>query len=366
MILPSTSGLKTSSLSRIFDNVTESYKYFWFNAVFQKILEGCREISYEDLVDDMIASAWYMVSEYHLNLGPSDTMEKLIINLQKTAPFSPSEKKDRILEFLAKSQDADIISKKKMLINEVPYRLQSTLLTLTAEDWKKGPRKKIEFINSHEGLIYSFGEYNGLSTRIFINDEWAAYINDNAAFLEGWYRYSLIRYLQRRNPSVPGIPDKLEPPAERNLADVAKYWRSVLEIRQLKEIYGGTILEKDDISIDHFIPWSYIASDELWNLHPTTKAINSSKSNNLPDWDKYFLPLCRIEYASYQIMQNYPQLKDSFERLAKSHCTSIETKERLYSRKGLSIDSFSASLKEVLEPQYRTAENCGFRTWALS
>ena len=65
-------------------------------------------------------------------------------------------------------------------------------------------------------------------------------------------------------------------------------------------------------------------------------------------------------------MQNYPQLKDSFERLAKSHCTSIETKERLYSRKGLSIDSFSASLKEVLEPQYRAAENCGFRTWALS
>jgi len=24
----------------------------------------------EELIDDMIANAWYMVTEYHLNLGP--------------------------------------------------------------------------------------------------------------------------------------------------------------------------------------------------------------------------------------------------------------------------------------------------------
>ncbi|MBE5919975.1 MAG: hypothetical protein E7272_09045 [Pseudobutyrivibrio ruminis] len=25
-----------------------------------------------------------------------------------------------------------------------------------------------------------------------------------------------------------------------------------------------------DISIDHFVPWSYVAHDEMWNLNPTT------------------------------------------------------------------------------------------------
>ena len=53
------------------------------------------------------------------------------------------------------------------------------------------------------------------------------------------------------------------------------------------------ILELVDqkISVDHFVPWQYVAHDELWNLHPTTKSINSSKSNNLPVWDRYFSQL---------------------------------------------------------------------------
>ncbi|MDY5576621.1 MAG: HNH endonuclease domain-containing protein [Lachnospiraceae bacterium] len=40
-------------------------------------------------------------------------------------------------------------------------------------------------------------------------------------------------------------------------------------------------MTENDISIDHFVPWSYVAHDEMWNLNPTTKSINSSKRNNL-------------------------------------------------------------------------------------
>jgi len=51
-----------------------------------------------------------------------------------------------------------------------------------------------------------------------------------------------------------------------------------------------------DISIDHFVPWSYVAHDEMWNLNPTTKSINSFKSNKLPDWNTYFKRLAMLEY----------------------------------------------------------------------
>ena len=37
-----------------------------------------------------------------------------------------------------------------------------------------------------------------------------------------------------------------------------------------------------DISIDHVIPWSYMYSDDLWNLVYVHKGCNSSKSNVLP------------------------------------------------------------------------------------
>lgn len=40
---------------------------------------------------------------------------------------------------------------------------------------------------------------------------------------------------------------------------------------------------ESDFSIDHVIPWSYLYSDDLWNLVYVHKNCNSSKSNNIPD-----------------------------------------------------------------------------------
>lgn len=39
----------------------------------------------------------------------------------------------------------------------------------------------------------------------------------------------------------------------------------------------------DGESVDQFIPWSYLYSEDLWNLVLVKKSANSSKSNNVPD-----------------------------------------------------------------------------------
>ena len=88
---PSDNRLKINELSRIFDKKTESYKLFWFGSLLSNILNGKTIISFNELINDMIATAWYMVSEYHLNLGPSDTMEKLILSLDGITPLKPSD-----------------------------------------------------------------------------------------------------------------------------------------------------------------------------------------------------------------------------------------------------------------------------------
>ena len=74
---------------------------------------------------------------------------------------------------------------------------------------------------------------------------------------------------------------------------------------RLKNLQRKGELTEKDISIDHFVPWSYVANDEIWNLHPTTKSINSAKSNNLPRWEAYFKKLSALEYQSYQLMWKY-------------------------------------------------------------
>ena len=68
--LPSSSQLNTRSLARIFDNKSESYKLFWFKAILEHVLKGESEIYFDALVNTMLKNAWYMVSEFKLNLGP--------------------------------------------------------------------------------------------------------------------------------------------------------------------------------------------------------------------------------------------------------------------------------------------------------
>lgn len=41
-------------------------------------------------------------------------------------------------------------------------------------------------------------------------------------------------------------------------------------------------IEEKELSIDHVIPWSYLYSDDLWNLVYVHKSCNSSKSNVIP------------------------------------------------------------------------------------
>ena len=57
MQLPYSEELNIENFSRLFDNTSECYKFFWFKAIVGKVVEGTQEITYEDLADEMIAEA---------------------------------------------------------------------------------------------------------------------------------------------------------------------------------------------------------------------------------------------------------------------------------------------------------------------
>ena len=81
---------------------------------------------------------------------------------------------------------------------------------------------------------------------------------------------------------------------------------------------SGKLKNVVDISIDHFVPFSFVSSDEFWNLNPTTKSINR------PSGERYFNPLANIEYQSYTLIYRYPQVRELFEKTAKGHFSSPE------------------------------------------
>ena len=363
MQLPKSEQLNIASLSRLFDNKSECYKLFWFQAILNHVCKGQQEISFEELIDDMIANAWYMVTEYHLNLGPRDKLEEAVNYISSITAMLPNVKQQEVLDWLKSCTDPAVIRYKRILTLNVPFRLQAPFLDrFRCDTWNCGSRELSERINRQERLIYYFLEYAGLNTKIHIVPEWMEYLQENQEILRGWIQYNIILYLQRRNPSVPGISDKLYPPQERKLEKVKKYWKLLSALVPIREIYGENLLASDNISIDHFVPWSYVAHDEFWNLHPTTRAINSSKSNHLPAWEIYFPRFAELEHRSYEMIWKYDAVRNEFRKCAKEHLNNPEFGHRLY-REGLGAEEFKQQLRDVLYPVYLSAKTCGFSSW---
>lgn len=92
--LPGSGGLQIEYFSHLFDNTSECYKMFWFQVIVKKILAGQTSASYGEIIDEMIADAWYMVAEYHLNLGLRDNLEMIRANQGHSIPVDvkPDEK----------------------------------------------------------------------------------------------------------------------------------------------------------------------------------------------------------------------------------------------------------------------------------
>jgi len=97
---------------------------------------------------------------------------------------------------------------------------------------------------------------------------------------------------------------KLIKPIERKgLTKQRKFWDTFIDNHNadIKCIYTGEPIIKGNYDVEHFIPWSFVSHDQLWNLLPSDSSINSSKSNKLPRLDKYLSSLvnstkyCKVE-----------------------------------------------------------------------
>ena len=369
MILPCSDELNIGFLSRLFDNTSNCYKFFWFQAILRKVNTNQCRFSFNELIDEMIADAWYMVTEYHLRLGPvgvTDNLEEVVKYIHEKYGFHSSEKRENILTFLQKTEDKEIRKYKSNLTLNVPYRLQAPFYNEIEVDgnfWKGPVQLLTNRINSQKNLMYYFLLIKGLDTIIEVDSTWAEYLYKHKEILKGWTQLKLIKYLQNKNPNVPGIADKIEPPISRDINRVRQYLKLIIKIDPtLKDVYGGIELADENISVDHFIPWQYVAHDELWNLHPTTKQINSSKNNSLPTWNLYFDAFADLEYRAYELKAENELIAHEFKKIAPYHLNNQEIRNQLY-EDALSKTQFKLRLEHVVRPVYESAKTLGFKEW---
>ena len=100
--------LDTESFIHMLDDVTECYKFYWLSALLSLFLRGKTEILFNEIIDKMIADAWYSVVEYHLHLGPKNTdgvvmnsLERAVLRLEKLSECGNMASDEEILAAIA-------------------------------------------------------------------------------------------------------------------------------------------------------------------------------------------------------------------------------------------------------------------------
>jgi hypothetical protein len=91
---------------------------------------------------------------------------------------------------------------------------------------------------------------------------------------------------------------KLFKPRFRKLSEPTKLWKIFIEIKGNSNnsvFENKPLLSIQKLAIDHYLPWSLVTHDKLWNLHPIEQEANSFKSNKIPD-DKYLWDYTNLQF----------------------------------------------------------------------
>ena len=191
-------------------------------------------------------------------------------------------------------------------------------------------------------------------------------IQDHTVAILGWIQYEKVKWLQNNNPEVPGLVYKLLPMDEkmRKLGKVRKLWEGILPLHPIPDVFTGKPIQLGRYDIDHFIPWSFIMNDELWNLMPMDSSLNSSKSNRLPKWDPFFHRFSENQFVLYQLIHGKPEIHRLFEQCWRDNLHSIWAGQELY-RPGNSKETFETILRKNMMPVYDSAKRQGYEIWCI-
>lgn len=238
----SNNNTKNKEYKITYDEVAEAFlKYYWFQECKYKIKQDFKTSS-QPLVISIIQK--YCGKEY------------IPYSYEKYFKKNPSIKLSLINEI------------KKDCLNDVIPRFQAKgsfefyehfhILSENKKRFKTSPKDKKYIILSKESHLYFSSNYNILSKLLIL--EWA-------------------KFLEKTN-YTPKLISKIENLGNVNRSSLLKYKKILTQIDNIC-FYCENDLNGKKIHIDHFIPWSYIYEDAVWNLVLSCSSCNLKKSDYL-------------------------------------------------------------------------------------
>lgn len=351
MILPSQGIVDAGRLSQIYNNTTATYKFYWFVSIINLICTNSnrRVFSFDEIIAGMIAEAWYPIHYFRLSFGKLDSLENNTLEIQRILGIPIDANKDYIRQQILNNIDNPSIRRLVHVFTlNVPYRFLSPWI----------PKSSDAEVVSQSQVFTNNCPYAIFDKTILIDNLWVDYLISYAAILKDFSFWNLAIFLQKRNPNVPDIPSKLVRPLQRTpLTRQRRFWDRFIQTKgQIQCIYTGANLTVGDYDLDHFIPWSFVVHDLLWNLIPSDSSVNSSKSNCIPSLERYLEPLARLQHEA--LKENY--LSNPSDKLLEDYLVFRCSIPELIS---ISDNRFISLFKNEFTPMAQTASNMGFAPW---
>ena len=259
-------------------NNDNTYKLAWGRSILECIsFDKCYEenannvfIKFEDIAECMIKYYWNQMFFFNLKQSPA----KVPVVCQETQKL--------IEEYKEKTN------------SNIPKWYDEGIKVLDKDNYLKAVKKVAKTL--HENVAWRFKNIDGKSLEIYqidksknlvvIDYSAALELKDYSVILSKLLNYKWAQLLETFN-YAPKITLKVNgiSQSKLNRESLIKYKNQLLkEFKDGKiiDFYTGEELTVDNVSIDHVIPWSFMYSDDIWNLVVTSKSNNSKKSNSIP------------------------------------------------------------------------------------
>ncbi len=261
------------------------------------------KISYDDIAEAFLKYYWFQECKYKIKQDFKQNSQPQVISIiQKYCGT----------EYIADSFDKyfkkhdfknDIIQeiKQKCLYDVIP-RFQPDESNLFYKHFHERSSKKYKIPNQENRYI-------------ILNEKTVSYFKSNYELFHKVLILEWAKFLEKTN-FTPKLIAKIENLGKTKRNSLLKHKKMLLSIdKSNKCFYCGCNLDSN-IHVDHFIPWSYVYADEIWNLVLSCSSCNLKKSDYLPSKD--CLEKIKLRNFKYNFLQVNKDIDEYYHNCKKS------------------------------------------------
>jgi hypothetical protein len=236
-----------------------TYKFVLIKSLLENLynVNDMLELSYSSLFASFAKIYWNLVIHHNLN--------------QINMTDKRAEVQNILIEVQSKYQIPNTL-----VFDKLSHELQVEIIT-------KVKRKcKLNVMGALYGdtscTIYDFDNRN---EQLKLNSTFYSFMQRFQRVLNYLTNYHLALFLEKFNEQgdTTHLLLKVENVSKRSSLD--QFYQVLSSFYNGKCFYCGKAIKKDTSHVDHFIPWSFVQADQLWNLVIACSVCNLSKSDKL-------------------------------------------------------------------------------------